>query len=102
MDDHTLPAAGHEDQRALPLIKRLVSEQGFTHWRKYAVAFTLMAVSAGCTALSAYLIGNVINEAYVNKNLTGILVLGGVTVALFATKGLTTYGHSVLLSQIGN
>ena len=61
-----------------------------------------MAVSAGCTALSAYLIGDVINQAYVNKNLTGIFILGGVTAALFAIKGLATYGHSVMLSQIGN
>ena len=72
------------------------------HWRKYAVAFILMAVSAACTALSAYLIGDVINQAYVNRNLTGILILGGVTAALFTIKGLATYGHSVLLSRIGN
>ena len=61
-----------------------------------------MAVAAGCTALSAYLIGNVINEAYVNQNFPGIVILGGVTVALFTTKGLATYGHSVMLSRIGN
>ena len=61
-----------------------------------------MAISAGCTAFSAYLIGDVVNEGYSGKNLTTIFILGGVTVALFATKGLATYGHSVLLSQIGN
>ncbi len=65
-------------------------------------AFTLMAVAAGCTAFSAYLIGDVVNEGYVGKNLTTIFILGGVTVALFATKGLATYGHSVMLSRIGN
>jgi subfamily B ATP-binding cassette protein MsbA len=101
MNDRTLPS---DDQRygTYPLIRRLVAEQGLVHWRKYAVAFVFMAISAGCTALSAYLIGNVINEAYVNKNLTGIFILGGVTAALFATKGIATYGHSVILSQIGN
>ena len=102
MNDQTLPSADHEDYGTFVLIKRLVTEQGFAHWRKYAFGFTLMAISAGCTAFSAYLIGNVINEAYVNKSLAGIFILGGVTVALFATKGVATYGHSVLLSQIGN
>jgi ATP-binding cassette subfamily B protein len=61
-----------------------------------------MALSAACTAMSAYLIGDVINQAYVNRSLTGIMILGGITVLLFATKGLATYGHSVMLSRIGN
>jgi ATP-binding cassette subfamily B protein len=101
MNDHTLPS---DDERygTFALIRRLLTEQSFVHWRKYAFAFTLMAISAGCTALSAYLIGDVINQAYVNKNLRGIIILGGITAALFATKGLATYGQSVLLSQIGN
>ena len=30
------------------------------------------------------------------------MFLGGVTVVLFTVKGIATYGHSVLLSQIGN
>jgi len=102
MNDHTLPTAEPANYGTVALIRRLLSEQGFAHWRKYAVAFTLMAISAGCTAFSAYLIGNVINEAYVKKNLVGIFALGGVTVALFATKGFATYGHSVMLSRIGN
>ena len=101
MNDHTLPS---DDERygTVALIRRLLTEQGIMHWRRYAFAFTLMAVSAGCTAFSAYLIGDVVNEGYSGKNLTTIFILGGVTVALFATKGLATYGHSVLLSQIGN
>jgi ATP-binding cassette subfamily B protein len=80
----------------------LLTEQGFSHWRRYAVAFVLMAISAACTALSAYLIGDVINQAYVNHNLPGIVILGFITAALFTLKGLATYGHSVLLSNIGN
>ena len=102
MNDKTLPASADARYSAVTLIKRLLLEQGFTHWRKYVFAFTLMAVAAGCTALSAYLIGSVINEAYVNRNLAGIVTLGFITVALFATKGLATYGHSVLMSRIGS
>jgi ATP-binding cassette subfamily B protein len=102
MNEHSMPSAGDERYGALALIRRLLTEQGLVHWRKYAVAFTLMAVSAGCTAFSAYLIGDVINQAYVNHNLPGIVILGAVTVVLFTIKGLTTYGHSVMLSRIGN
>jgi len=93
-----------EDERygAFVLVRRLLTEQGLAHWPRYAIAFSLMALAAACTALSAYLIGSVINQAYVNRSLAGIITLGFVTVALFATKGLATYGHSVMLSRIGN
>ena len=101
MNERNLLTA-EERYRALPLIRRLLAEQGLVHWRKYAIAFILMAVSAGCTAFSAYLIGDVINQAYVNRNLPGIIFLGAITVVLFSAKGLATYGHSVVLSRIGN
>jgi ATP-binding cassette, subfamily B, bacterial MsbA len=102
MRDHSLQSTADERYGSVALIRRLLTEQGLAHWRKYAVAFALMAVAAGCTAFSAYLIGDVINQAYVNRNLRGIVTLGFITVALFATKGLATYGHSVVLSRIGN
>ena len=103
MNEHSLPTADADERyRAFALIRRLLTEQGLVHWRKYAVAFVLMAVAAGCTAFSAYLIGDVINQAYVNRSLRGIITIGVITVVLFAFKGLATYGHSVMLSRIGN
>jgi len=102
MNEHSLPTADDERYRAFALIRRLLTEQGLVHWRKYAVAFVLMAVAAGCTAFSAYLIGDVINQAYVNRSLRGIITIGVITVVLFAFKGFATYGHSVMLSRIGN
>jgi ATP-binding cassette, subfamily B, bacterial MsbA len=102
MNEHSLPTADDERYRAFALIRRLLTEQGLVHWRKYAVAFVLMAAAAGCTAFSAYLIGDVINQAYVNRSLRGIITIGVITVVLFAFKGFATYGHSVMLSRIGN
>jgi ATP-binding cassette subfamily B protein len=102
MTDLISQSADDERYGTFALIRRLLAQQGLVHWRKYAVAFTLMTISAACTAFSAYLIGDVINQAYVNKNLPGIVILGGITAALFTVKGIATYGHSVLLSHIGN
>jgi subfamily B ATP-binding cassette protein MsbA len=84
------------------LIRRLVTEQGILYWRRYLLAFALMAVSAATTAGSAYLLGQVINQAYVDKSVRGIVLLSGVTIVIFIIKGLATYGHSVILSQISN
>ncbi|MGB6398574.1 MAG: ABC transporter ATP-binding protein [Bradyrhizobium sp.] len=84
------------------LIRRLVMEQGIVHWRRYLTAFLLMGVAAGATAGSAYILGQVINQAYVDKNIPGIVILSGVTVLLLAIKGVATYGHTVILSKISN
>jgi len=102
MNDHSLPSAADERYGVFALIRRLLTEQGLVHWRKYIIAFVFMAVAAGCTAFSAYLIGDVINQAYVNRSLRGIVTLGAITVVLFSIKGLATYVHSVMLSRIGN
>src|SRR6202007_3195258 len=84
------------------LIRRLIMEQGAVYWRRYLMAFALMAVSAATTAGSAYLLGQVINQAYVDKNVRGIAILSGVTVVIFIIKGAATYGHQVILSKISN
>src|SRR5712692_10065072 len=84
------------------LIRRLITEQGAAYWRRYLVAFVLMGLSAAATASSAYILGQVINQAYVEKNVRGIAILSGVTVLLFMLKGASTYGHTVILSKISN
>jgi ABC-type multidrug transport system fused ATPase/permease subunit len=87
---------------AAVLIRRLVMEQGTAYWRRYLLAFVLMGVSAGATAGSAWVLGQVINQAYVDKNVRGIVILSLVTVVLFTLKGVATYGHTVILSKISN
>ena len=51
---------------AAVLIRRLVVEQGLGYWRQYLTAFTLMAVVAAASAGATYVLGQVINQAYVN------------------------------------
>jgi ABC-type multidrug transport system fused ATPase/permease subunit len=87
---------------AAVLIRRLIMEQGLVYWRRYLLAFSLMAVSAATTAGSAWLLGQVINQAYVDKNVRGIAILSLVTVVIFIIKGAATYGHQVILSKISN
>src|SRR6266704_4395634 len=47
-------------------------------------------------------LGQVINQAYIDKNVLGIAILSGVTVLLLFAKGVATYGHTVILSKISN
>src|SRR5262249_22507150 len=87
---------------ALVLIRRLGMEQSVGYWPRYLLAFFLMAVAAGATAAATYVLGQVINQAYVDKNVMGIAMLSGVTVLLLFIKGVATYGHMVILSKISN
>jgi ATP-binding cassette subfamily B protein len=84
------------------LIRRLITEQGAVYWRRYLLAFVLMGVSAGATAGSAWILGQVINKAYVERDVRGIAILSGLTVLIFILKGAATYGHQVVLSKISN
>jgi ATP-binding cassette subfamily B protein len=84
------------------LIRRLITEQGAVYWRRYLLAFVLMGVSAGATAGSAWILGQVINKAYVERDVRGIALLSGLTVLIFTLKGAATYGHQVILSKISN
>jgi ATP-binding cassette, subfamily B, bacterial MsbA len=84
------------------LVRRLLIEQAWGQRRRYGMAFGLMVIAASATAACAYLIGNVINAAYVDKNLPGIFWLALGTAALFMLKAAATYGSSLTLARIGN
>jgi ABC-type multidrug transport system fused ATPase/permease subunit len=103
-NDVTAAPAGQavHDYGTAAIIRRLLAEEGLKHWRRYLSAFILMAIAAAATSASAYLIGSVINAAYVAKNFQSILLLSVLAFLLFAIKGLATYGQAVILQRIGN
>jgi ATP-binding cassette subfamily B protein len=84
------------------LIRRLLAEHALRHRRLYIVAFAMMGVAALCTALSAYLLGDVVNQAYVHKNFHALILVGLAAFGLFALKGAATYGQQVIMMRIGN
>ena len=91
-----------DDYKTVTLVRRLLLDEALEYWPRYAVAFALMGIAAAATALTAYLLGTMTNEAYVNRNFHGIVVIGVIAMVIFAAKGFATYGSAVLLSSIGN
>jgi len=99
----TVPKAEPADQYSTRiLVRRLLVDEALKHWRLYAFGFALMAIAAGITALTAYLLGTMVNETYVNKNFHMVVVIALVAMAMFTAKGFATYGSTVTLSRIGN
>lgn len=87
---------------SLGMVWRLLTEYGLARWHRYAIAFVLMGVAAGATALTAFLAGDVINKAYVDRNFTAVLQASLMIMLVFTLRGAAVYGHSVMLSRIGN
>ena len=97
-----LQSALADPESSLGLIWRLLSEYGFSRWHRYAVAFLLMGIGAGATGLTAYLAGDVINQAYVSRDFHAVVQVSLVIMVVFSLRGAANYGHSVILSRIGN
>lgn len=61
-----------------------------------------MALVAITTALSAWIMRDVINEIFLNKNREMVLPIALGVMAIFLVKGLASYAQTVILSRTGN
>jgi ATP-binding cassette subfamily B protein len=86
----------------LRLIGRLLSDQGAKHWKGYVFATALTVVVAGTTTLSAWIMKDVINDIFVARKLTAVWFFGAAIVAIYAVKGFSSYGQTVVLARVAN
>jgi len=84
------------------LIRRLVREHARPNLRRYVIAFSLMIVAAAATVITTALFGDVVNQAYLRKNFTALLLACAGIMAVFIIKGLATYGSAVQLARVAN
>jgi ATP-binding cassette, subfamily B, bacterial MsbA len=84
------------------LIRRLVREHARANRRRYLIAFSLMIVAAAATVMTTALFGDVVNQAYLRKNFTALLLACAGIMAVFVIKGLATYGSAVQLARVAN
>ena len=84
------------------LVGRLLSDQGRRHWAGYAAAIAMTIIVAWTTALSAYIMRDVINQIFVAKNLQKMWYIGGGIALIYTVKGFATYGQTTILSRIAN
>lgn len=84
------------------LIHRLLSENFGTYARRYALAFLFMGLVALTTALSAWIMKDVVNGIFVSKDLSKVLMISLTVMAIFLVKGFATYFQTVILARVGN
>ncbi len=82
-------------------MRRLFAEGIRPYVGKILLAFLCMALAAGSTAATAWLMDPVVNKVFVERDEAMLWPVGGAVILTFLIKGLSTYGQSVLMSQVG-
>ncbi len=84
------------------VLRRLLTDQGFKHWKGYVFAFSMMGLIALTTSLSAWIIGRIVDKIFVGRDLRAVWEITAAIVAIYTVKGLATYGQQVVMSRVGN
>ncbi|MCM5555132.1 ABC transporter ATP-binding protein [Pleomorphomonas sp. NRK KF1] len=89
------------DQKLGPLV-RLFRSNFRPYAGRYAYALAMMLIVSAATAGSAYIIKEIINKIFIDKNEGLIFTIAGVIVGIYLIKGFATYFSSITLTKIGN
>jgi len=89
------------EQKLGPLV-RLFRSNFRPYAKRYAYALSMMLIVSATTAGSAYIIKEIINKIFIEKNERLIFTIAGIIVGIYLVKGVATYLSSVTLTKIGN
>jgi subfamily B ATP-binding cassette protein MsbA len=83
------------------LMARLWREAIRGYLGKLLLAVLFMALMAGATALSAWLMKPVVNEIFIARDRQMLWLIGAAVLATFAIKGVSNYAQSTLMAHVG-
>ncbi|MFK5953689.1 MAG: ABC transporter transmembrane domain-containing protein [Desulfobacterium sp.] len=72
-----------------------------SHWRKLALAMGCMVIVAGATSASAYLVKPMLDDIFVNRDRSRLLLLPCAAIVIFLLKGSATYGQQYWMNYVG-
>ncbi|WP_221205924.1 ABC transporter ATP-binding protein [Limibacillus halophilus] len=92
---------GARPEHSKRLIARLL--RGYLHDQigRLAVGFVCMGLVAVTTAAFTQLIKPIVDEIFLHQDSDLLLPIAGFTLAVFAIKGLASYGEAVLMNKVG-
>lgn len=85
----------------MPLVRRLFRTYIRPRLRTMALAFLLMVVSAAMTGAMAKMMEPIIDRVFTDKDAGMLIPVAAVVFSVFTLRGLATYGHTVLMSRMG-
>jgi ATP-binding cassette subfamily B protein len=87
---------------AISVLARLQRDYGWPHKWAYAAGAVMLALVAGATATSAWLLKPVLNGMAGAERFGDLRFLAFAVLGLFVLRGAATYGALVILSRVGN
>jgi ATP-binding cassette subfamily B protein len=84
------------------LLWRLLSESLPEHRAKYLAAVAAMVVVAGATALTAWVMGAIVDSMTDAQNRTAVYWVAAAVAGIFFVKGIASYAQNVLMAKAGN
>ena len=83
------------------LMGRLLREHVAGYWTRIALAMVLMVLVAVSTAALAKLMEPVLDQVFTQKNPAMLREVAATIMAAFFIKGMSAYGHGVLMNHVG-
>ncbi len=84
------------------LLWRLLTESLPEHRAKYLAAVAAMVVVAGATALTAWVMGAIVDSMTDAQNRTAVYWVAAAVAGIFFVKGIASYAQNVLMAKAGN
>jgi len=84
------------------ILKRLIAENFRIYAWQYAIALGLMFLVAGATGFSAWMMKDLINKVFIDRDANMMYLICGSVAVVYIAKGFASYGQEVLLARIGN
>lgn len=84
------------------ILKRLIAENFRVYAWQYAIALGLMFLVAGATGFSAWMMKDLINKVFIDRDPNMMYLICGSVAVVYIAKGFASYGQEVLLARIGN
>src|SRR4051812_43703492 len=97
-----LPVIGLTDPGRMAVLRRAIGENFRRYLFRYMTAFAFMALAAGGTAGTAYLIKDFFNQVFQDRDAEMLWILVAAMFGLSIARGVGTFVSEVVLSAIGN
>ncbi len=91
----------HPVQSSYVLVKRLLRDYLRPHLGAFTVAVAFMTLGAAMTGAQAKLMEPIIDQVFQARDQQKLYLIAGAVFMVFLLRGVATYGHSLLMNQIG-
>lgn len=81
-------------------VRRLILENAANEWPTFLMSFLLLAIVSAMTGLSAYLMKDVVNSVFVDRNQSAIVLVAAAVGSVFIIKGAASYLNMMIVVRL--